>query len=94
MLGIEKKINFLSISFSQAVSPSQVAAWSICLLMCSFVNGVICVKSTSLNVIILVRAGEWKGKMWLEEQVHSHVIHGKPEFRKTCASVRAHCRSS
>lgn len=94
MLGIKKKINFLYISSSQAVSPSQVAAWSICLLMCSFGNAVICVRSTSLNVIILVRAGEWKGRMWLKEQEHSHVIHGKPEFCKTCASVRAHFRSS
>lgn len=36
-------------------------------------SDVLCVRSTSFNVIILIRVGEWKDKMWLEECIHSHV---------------------
>lgn len=37
--------------------------------MCSFVNGVICVRSASLNIIISITAEEWEDKMRLEERV-------------------------
>ena len=41
--------------------------------MCSFVNGVICVRSASLNVITPITAEEREDKMWLEERIHSRL---------------------
>lgn len=38
--------------------------------MCSFVNGVICVRSASLNIIISITAEEREDKMRLEERIH------------------------